>query len=161
MTDLTRLADPNDYLLIALLAGTKTSPSSRLPPPEPKPEPWEIAQDEKSQKRAIAALVNCVFSVVGVGAAAWWASKNAGWKDEWVIHPLPASAFVSHSFCTSLAGTRLIRGRYRSSSCRRWDLLHTYIQTRCCCCVQEDTARARGRTTASQIRERNPKGEKS
>ena len=92
MTDLTRLADPNDYLLIALLAGAKTSPSSRLPPQEPKPEPWEIAQQEKTQKRDIAALVNGVFSVVGVGAAVWWASRNTGWKDEWVISPLPTTA---------------------------------------------------------------------
>ncbi|KIM28449.1 hypothetical protein M408DRAFT_16338 [Serendipita vermifera MAFF 305830] len=70
-----------DYDRINLLAGTVTGPASRLPPPEPKPEPWEVAQDEKNTRRAIAALVNALFSVVGVGAAVWWASKTTGWSD--------------------------------------------------------------------------------
>ncbi|KAG9053565.1 hypothetical protein FS842_007842 [Serendipita sp. 407] len=45
-----------DYDRVSLLAGTITGPSKLLPPPEPKPEPWEIAQDEKNTRRAIAAL---------------------------------------------------------------------------------------------------------
>lgn len=61
-----------------------TNPSTRLPPPEPKPEPWEVAQDEKNTRRAIGALVNAVFSMVGIGVAVWWASKTAGWSDEFV-----------------------------------------------------------------------------
>ncbi|KAG8801786.1 hypothetical protein FRC18_007714 [Serendipita sp. 400] len=71
-----------DYDRVSLLAGTITGPSKLLPPPEPKPEPWEIAQDEKNTRRAIAALVNGLFSVVGIGAAVWWASKTTGWTDE-------------------------------------------------------------------------------
>lgn len=78
------MTDPRDYSRLSLLAGTITSPSSRLPPPEPKPEPWEVAQEEKNTRRAIAALVNGVFSMIGVGAAIWWASKTTGWTDEMV-----------------------------------------------------------------------------
>lgn len=76
--------DSRDYDRLNLLAGTMTSPSQRLPPPELKPEPWEVAQDEKNTRRAIAALVNAVFSMVGIGAAVWWASKTSGWSDEFV-----------------------------------------------------------------------------
>ncbi|KAG8815791.1 hypothetical protein FRC17_000591 [Serendipita sp. 399] len=71
-----------DYDRLSLLAGTIAGPSKILPPPDPKPEPWEIAQEEKNTRRAIAALVNGLFSVVGIAAAVWWASKTTGWSDE-------------------------------------------------------------------------------
>lgn len=74
--------NPRDYDRLALLAGTVTGPSQRLPPPEPKPEPWEVAQDEKNTRRAIAALVNGLFSVVGIATAVWWASKTTGYSYE-------------------------------------------------------------------------------
>ncbi|PVF99260.1 hypothetical protein CPB86DRAFT_783849 [Serendipita vermifera] len=73
--------NPRDYDRISLLAGTITGPSKRLPPPEPKPEPWEVAQDEKNTRRAVAALFNGLFSVIGVGVAVWWAGRTAGWSD--------------------------------------------------------------------------------
>jgi hypothetical protein len=77
-------ADPRDYDRINLLAGTITGPSQRLPPPEPKPEPWEVAQDEKNTRRAVAALFNGLFSVIGVGVAVWWAGKTTGWSENLV-----------------------------------------------------------------------------
>ncbi|KAL0580612.1 hypothetical protein V5O48_001437 [Marasmius crinis-equi] len=76
---------PNDYSMIALLAGTKTSPGSKLPPYRPPKEADEIARESHKERKAIGAIVNGVFSVVGTGAAAWWGSKHTGWKNEWRV----------------------------------------------------------------------------
>lgn len=86
--------DQRDYDRLNLSAGTMTNPSTRLPPPEPKPEPWETARDEKNTRRAIAALVNAVFSMLGIGAAVWWGSKTTGWTDE-VVSFLPQSYMIA------------------------------------------------------------------
>ncbi|KAJ8094655.1 hypothetical protein PM082_010661 [Marasmius tenuissimus] len=75
--------NPNDYSMIALLAGSKTSPASKLPPYEPPKEADEIARERHRERKAIGIIVNGVFSVVGTGAAAWWGSKHTGWKHEW------------------------------------------------------------------------------
>lgn len=75
--------DPSQYSMISLLAGTITSPSAKLPP-QTLLDPYLEAKRQSSDRKAITALVNAVFSVVGVGAAAWWAAGNIGWKDEWV-----------------------------------------------------------------------------
>ncbi|KAK1232735.1 hypothetical protein PQX77_004133 [Marasmius sp. AFHP31] len=77
--------NPNDYSMIALLAGSKTSPGSKLPPYEPPKEADEIARERHRERKAIGIIVNGVFSVVGTGAAAWWGSKHTGWKHEWRV----------------------------------------------------------------------------
>ena len=41
------------------------------------------AEEKKRERKAIGIIVNGAFSVVGTGAAAWWGSKNTGWKDEY------------------------------------------------------------------------------
>lgn len=76
--------DANDYTMISLLAGTITSPLSKLPQYIPPPDPSETAKKDLSDRRAIIALVNSLFSIAGAGYAGWWASQHAGWRDEWV-----------------------------------------------------------------------------
>ncbi|QRV88966.1 hypothetical protein RhiJN_16984 [Ceratobasidium sp. AG-Ba] len=82
--------DPKSYMLIPLLAGTTFAPSSK-PPPIPPPEP-----DPSHDRRAIAALLNGMLSVVGVGFAAWWAAGNIYWSNESrVLLALAASITVA------------------------------------------------------------------
>ncbi|EUC59761.1 endoplasmic reticulum-based factor for assembly of V-ATPase [Rhizoctonia solani AG-3 Rhs1AP] len=84
--------DPSSYSLIPLLAGTTFAPSSK-PPPPPPPE-----HDPAADKRAITALINGLFSVVGVGFAAWWAAGNIYWRNETrVLLALAASIIVAIS----------------------------------------------------------------
>jgi hypothetical protein len=54
------------------------APSSK-PPPPPPPE-----VDPSEDRREITALINGLFSVVGVGFAAWWAAGNIHWRNETV-----------------------------------------------------------------------------
>ncbi|KAG8691604.1 hypothetical protein FRC11_015041 [Ceratobasidium sp. 423] len=84
--------DPSSYSLIPLLAGTTFAPSSK-PPPPPPPE-----HDPSEDRRAITALINGLFSVVGVGFAAWWAAGNVYWRNETrVLLALAASIIVAIS----------------------------------------------------------------
>ncbi|KAJ1306882.1 hypothetical protein OPQ81_007867 [Rhizoctonia solani] len=84
--------DPSSYSLIPLLAGTTFAPSSK-PPPLPAPE-----RDHTEDRRAISALINGLFSIVGVGFAAWWASGNLYWRNEMrVLLALAASIIVAIS----------------------------------------------------------------
>ncbi|CAE7216902.1 unnamed protein product [Rhizoctonia solani] len=84
--------DPASYSLIPLLAGTTFAPSSK-PPPPPPPE-----HDPAADRRAITALINGMFSVVGVGFAAWWASGNVHWRNETrVLLALASSIIVAIS----------------------------------------------------------------
>ena len=46
--------------------------------------------------------MNGVFSIVGVGAAAWWISKSTGWKDEWVRSSLRRSHIISYNVLAPL-----------------------------------------------------------
>ncbi|CAE6508764.1 unnamed protein product [Rhizoctonia solani] len=84
--------DPSSYHLIPLLAGTIFAPSSKPPlPPPPEHDPSE-------DRRAITALINGMFSVVGVGFAAWWAAGNVYWRNETrVLLALAASIVVAIS----------------------------------------------------------------
>ncbi|KAF9258922.1 hypothetical protein L218DRAFT_876055 [Marasmius fiardii PR-910] len=77
--------NPNDYSMIALLAGATTSPGSNFPPIQPPKDAEEIGRQKKRERKAIGAIVNAVFSVVGTGGACWWGSKNTGWKNEWRV----------------------------------------------------------------------------
>ncbi|CAE6402524.1 unnamed protein product [Rhizoctonia solani] len=82
--------DPSSYSLIPLLAGTIFAPSSK-PPPPPPPE-----YDPSEDRRAITALINGLFSVVGVGFAAWWAAGSVHWRNETrVLLALAASIVVA------------------------------------------------------------------
>ncbi|KAG7093766.1 hypothetical protein E1B28_007414 [Marasmius oreades] len=81
----SQILNPNDYSMIALLAGATTSPGSKFPPYQPSKGAEEIAQDNKRERRAIGIIVNAVFSIVGTGGACWWGSKNTGWKLEWRV----------------------------------------------------------------------------
>jgi len=81
--------DPNDYTLIAMLAGTITSPSSKLPPYVPPPDPAQQAKKAKEDRNAIVAILNALLSIGCVGYAAWWASRNTSWRDEWVSSCIP------------------------------------------------------------------------
>jgi hypothetical protein len=70
---------PASYSMIALLAGTRTSPDRLFPPP-PKHEPTR----ELNDRRAVTAIMNALLSIIGAGAAAWFAAQSVGWRDEWV-----------------------------------------------------------------------------
>ncbi|KAK7056233.1 hypothetical protein VNI00_002785 [Paramarasmius palmivorus] len=75
--------NPRGYTMIALLAGATTSPERQFAPYEPPKEPEQLAQEKKKERKAIAAIINGVFSVVGTAIAAWWGSERAGWRNEW------------------------------------------------------------------------------
>lgn len=73
-----------DLQMVSLLAGTRTSPSSKLPPYIP-PESDELRmQRESNERRALAFVINGFLSVICAGGSTWWAANKAGWKPEWV-----------------------------------------------------------------------------
>jgi hypothetical protein len=76
--------DPLAYSMIALLAGTRTSPDKKFPTLPRVPTRSEGVAREISDRRAIVAVLNAILSVICTGAAAWWAAQRAGWRDEWV-----------------------------------------------------------------------------
>lgn len=76
---------PQDYAMISLLAGTRSSPDRSLPAPlKDRSDPQYLRRRELSDRRAITALVNALLSIGGAGAATWWAADRLAWKDEWV-----------------------------------------------------------------------------
>jgi len=75
--------DPQSYTMISLLAGTRTSPEKHFPPYIPS-DPLEEHRRAIDDRKAISAVMNAVLSVVGTGAATWWASDRTGLKLEWV-----------------------------------------------------------------------------
>jgi hypothetical protein len=78
--------DSRRYTMLNLLAGSTTSPNAHFTPYEPA-----TAEDEgrraKEERRAITALLNGLFSVVGSGAAVWMVTENRGWSVERVSTP--------------------------------------------------------------------------
>lgn len=71
-----------DYSMIALLAGSMSSPRSTFPPMERKSS---VGRETFSQStKEITTLLNCAITVVGAGVAAWFASSRTGWGNEWV-----------------------------------------------------------------------------
>lgn len=78
-----RKLSPNDYTMIALLAGTTTSPERSFPA-YVAPDPVADQKRDNRDRKAITALVNAVLSVLGSGGATWWAVSNIGWQPEWV-----------------------------------------------------------------------------
>jgi len=89
-----------DYNTISLLAGAKTAPDGKFGDYTPPPDPATVEKGKARERKAITTLVNGVFSVLGVGFAAWWASERTGWIHEWVSHiarRLNSSEFSSAS----------------------------------------------------------------
>lgn len=76
--------DQNDYTMVALLAGTTTSPERIFPQYTPPKEPAELERQKQEEKKAITTLMNALLSIGGTGFAAWWAAGRTGWKNEWV-----------------------------------------------------------------------------
>lgn len=76
--------DPFSYSMVALLAGTRTSPDKKFPALTRVPTRSEGVAREISDRRAIVAVLNAILSVICSGAAAWWAAQRTGWRDEWV-----------------------------------------------------------------------------
>lgn len=76
--------DKNAYTMVALLAGTTTSPERNFPQYTPPKDPAEIEKQRQDEKKTITALLNGLLSIGGCGFAAWWATGKVGWKDEWV-----------------------------------------------------------------------------
>lgn len=72
------------YNMVALLAGTCTSPGKKFPPMSRSPARSETAARNVSDRRAIIAVLNALLSVICTGAAVWWAAQRLGWRDEWV-----------------------------------------------------------------------------
>ena len=85
--------DPGTLSMIALLAGTTSSPEKNFGDYVPPREPEDIAHDKARERKTITALVNAVFSVFGAGFAAWWGADKTGWKDEYVSSHYAADLF--------------------------------------------------------------------
>jgi hypothetical protein len=72
--------------MIALLAGSTTSPEKRFPPHE-RARPEHDLKREMNDRKAVVAVTNSLLSIAGAGFATWWATGVAGWRDEWVRAP--------------------------------------------------------------------------
>ena len=77
-----------DYTMLALLAGTRTSPERVFPRPDPShsspDDPQAASRRERSDRRAVTALLNALLSIGGAGVATWWAAERLHWRNEWV-----------------------------------------------------------------------------
>ncbi|KIM58499.1 hypothetical protein SCLCIDRAFT_1191044, partial [Scleroderma citrinum Foug A] len=89
--------DPQSYAMISL-AGIRTSPEKHFPPYIPS-DPLEQRRCAIDDRKAISTVMNAVLSVVGTGAATWWATDRTGLKLEW-----RALLAVSAALVVSLAG---------------------------------------------------------
>lgn len=76
--------DPQSYSMVALLAGSVTSPERKFPAYIPEQSPEEAEAHKKAERKAITSLLNALLSIIGSGFAAWWAAGQTGWKNEWV-----------------------------------------------------------------------------
>jgi hypothetical protein len=74
---------PHDFTMIALLAGTTTSPERKFPAYIP-PDPHADRKREYKNRKAVTSVLNARLSIVGSGAATWWAAERTGWRPEWV-----------------------------------------------------------------------------
>ncbi|KAF9786500.1 hypothetical protein BJ322DRAFT_1004413 [Thelephora terrestris] len=76
--------NPRSYEMVSLLAGTITSPDRKFPAHKPETnDPLADARREIADKKAVVTLVNALLSIVGSGAATWYAAGVAGWRNEW------------------------------------------------------------------------------
>lgn len=70
--------------MIALLAGSTTSPERKFADYVPPKDPEVVQTEKMKERKTITALLNALLSIVGSGLAAWWAADKTGWKNEWV-----------------------------------------------------------------------------
>ncbi|KAI5116873.1 hypothetical protein M0805_005839 [Coniferiporia weirii] len=91
-------ADIGVYHMVSLLAGTRTAPSSKLPPYVPPESPEAKSQREWNDRKMLTAVLNGLLSVGCAGGATWWAADKSGWRPEWkVILALVVAAIVGLS----------------------------------------------------------------
>ncbi|OCB89994.1 hypothetical protein A7U60_g2850 [Sanghuangporus baumii] len=77
--------NPRNYdNMVSLLAGTRTSPSSK-PPPDVPPDSESRVQRELNDRKALVAVINGLLSIGCAGGAVWWAADRLGWRDEWKV----------------------------------------------------------------------------
>ena len=76
--------DPQAYTMVALLAGTTTSPERKFGDFTPARDPADVQAERNKERKTITAILNAILSVLGSGFAAWWAADKTGWKNEWV-----------------------------------------------------------------------------
>jgi TMEM199 family protein len=91
---------PHDYTMISLLSGTTTSPERKFPAYIP-PDPLAERKREYKDRKTITAVLNALLSIIGSGAATWWAADRTGWRPEWVgayYFSYTRSRFSSKSF---------------------------------------------------------------
>ena len=80
--------NPRSYEMISLLAGSTTSPERKFPPHKVESnDPLADSRREINDRKAVVTLINALLSIGGSGAATWYATGVAGWRNEWVrIH---------------------------------------------------------------------------
>lgn len=80
--------NPRSYEMVSLLAGSTTSPERRFPSHMGETDdPLAHARREINDRKAVVTLINALLSIGGSGAATWYATGVAGWRNEWVrIH---------------------------------------------------------------------------
>ena len=72
----SNVSSPNDYSMVALLAGTTTSPERKFGTYVPPPDPDAVAAHASQERKQITTLINGVLSVGGSAMAALWASEH-------------------------------------------------------------------------------------
>ncbi|KAG6891266.1 hypothetical protein C0995_008518 [Termitomyces sp. Mi166 len=77
--------DPHAYSMVALLAGTTTSPERNFGTYVSPQDPEEIEAAKSAERKSITALLNGLLSVLGSGYAVWWAADKLRWKNEWRV----------------------------------------------------------------------------
>lgn len=96
--DLSPPLERGAYSMVSLLAGTTTSPESKLGKYVPPLPPDEAAAQQVRDRKAITALFNALLSVGGAAFAAWWAADKTGWRNEWrVLFALAVGTIVALS----------------------------------------------------------------
>ena len=93
-----------DYVLLALLAGTRTSPERKFPLLQtPSPDGEASRRRELEDRRAVTAVLNALLSILCSGLATWWAAGRLVWKDEWVSDFLRHVRILPLRLCHSTA----------------------------------------------------------
>lgn len=106
-----------DYSMIALLAGTRTSPERKFSFVSSPPTHSQVSHArELGDRRAVTAVVNALLSIGGSGVATWWAAGRLLWREEWVRCVFDNQARASaQSVCCALESAVSIINR---RSCR-------------------------------------------
>ncbi|KAI0731288.1 hypothetical protein C8Q76DRAFT_599139, partial [Earliella scabrosa] len=92
-----------DYSIVALLAGTRTSPERKFPRTSTPNHLLDLSSQsaqrrELGDRRAVTAVLNALLSVLGSGFATWWAADRLAWRNEWrVLLALSVAIVVASS----------------------------------------------------------------